>query len=75
MTEVSDEHLLKQVVKQIQLESASMRLTLDLSSMIDQQRPADQPLLIERLVPIDMKRRSVEMRLVLRSHSKIAANR
>ncbi|WP_443749366.1 recombinase family protein [Asticcacaulis solisilvae] len=74
MTEVSDEHLLTQVVKQIQLESASMRLTLDLSSMIDQQGQADQPLLIERLVPIDMKRRGVEMRLVLRSHNNITAN-
>ena len=74
LTEASDERLLKDVVNQIQLESGSMRLTMDLQSLVDSHREPNRPLLIERLVPIEMKRRGVEMRLVLRSDANVAAN-
>ncbi len=74
LTETSDERLLKQVVDRVQLESGSMRLTLDLQSLVDQQSEPNRPLLVERLVPIEMKRRGVEMRLVLRSNANVTAN-
>jgi site-specific DNA recombinase len=74
LTEASDERLLKQVVDRVQLESGNMRLTLDLQSLLAQHSEPNRPLMIERLVPIEIKRRGVEMRLVLRSNANVTAN-
>jgi site-specific DNA recombinase len=72
--EISDERLLKGVVEQVQLQSGSMKLTLNLESLVDRQTETGQSLMVERTVPIEMKRRGVEMRLVLRSQSIVGAS-
>lgn len=74
LTETSDERLLKDVVDHVRLENGSMRLRLDLQSLVAQQVEPSRPLMIERLVPIEMKRRGVEMRLNLRSNANGSAN-
>jgi site-specific DNA recombinase len=66
---MADPHLLTKVVDRVKLQDGGASLSLNLSALMDIHTPTsdDHPIIITQTLPMQMKRRGVEMRLVLQS--------
>jgi hypothetical protein len=57
-------YLIDKFVRQVELQKSGIRLTLSLASLIAQE-VKDNPVIIVRDIPMKMKRRGIEMRLII----------